>query len=117
MGMAAMRMQATTHYDMGIVVLSVVIAVVAATAALWLAFNLRGTAQMLVAAVVMAVAVCGMHYTGMYAATFVPNDAPMTPGVGGQYLGLSIFAITTLLLAIALVTTMLRRQQRANVSI
>lgn len=64
-GMEAMLMSATIQYDMPIVALSVAIAVVAATAALWLAFNLKGLLQMLASAPIMGVAVCGMHYTGM----------------------------------------------------
>src|SRR5690606_26726770 len=94
MGMAAMRMPAVTHYDMGFVALSVLIAIVAATVALWLAFNLRGWAQMLGSALVMGVAVCGMHYTGMYAANFVPDATVTTSGgLGGAYLGQGIFAV------------------------
>lgn len=120
-GMAAMKMPATIHYDMGIVGLSVIIAVVASTVALWLAFNLRGWLQMLGSALVMGVAVCGMHYTGMYAASFVPNgeEAALSTagGLGGDYLGMGIFAVATVLLTVMLVMTMQRRQQRASVSI
>lgn len=120
-GMAAMRMPAVTHYDTDIVLLSVAIAVVASIAALWLAFNLRGWAQMLGSALVMGVAVCGMHYTGMYAARFVPDgrDALQATagGLGGEYLGMGIFAVTTLLLTATLAMTMLRRQRRAAVTI
>ncbi len=120
MGMAAMLMPATTHYDMGIVALSGVIAVVASCVALWLAFNLRGMAQMVGSALVMGVAVCGMHDTGMYAASFVPlAEGAQAPagGIGGAYLGVGIFAVTTVLLSIALVTVMLRRQRRASLAI
>jgi NO-binding membrane sensor protein with MHYT domain len=120
-GMAAMRMPAVTHYDTGIVALSVVIAIVASIAALWLAFNLRGWAQMLGSALVMGVAVCGMHYTGMYAASFMPTGGDVLQatagGIGGEYLGLGIFAVTTLLLTATLVMAMLRRQRRAAVTI
>ncbi|HET6397426.1 MAG TPA: MHYT domain-containing protein [Pseudoxanthomonas sp.] len=117
-GMAAMRMPAAIVYSPNVVALSVVIAVVASCAALWLAFNLRGWAQMLGSALVMGVAVCGMHYTGMYAARFVPDETLGTGGgLGGQYLGLGIFAVTTVLLTLALVMTMLRRQRRADLSI
>jgi len=45
----------------------VVIAIVASVAALWLAFNLRGSAQRVGSAFIMGLAVCGMHYTGMAA--------------------------------------------------
>jgi NO-binding membrane sensor protein with MHYT domain len=118
MGMAAMQMQAAIDYDIGVVSLSVLIAVVAATVALWLAFNLRGWVQMLCSALVMGVAVCGMHYTGMYAATFVPVDtAAAQGGLGGAYLGVGVFVVAAVLLTIALVTTLLRRQQRANLAI
>lgn len=120
-GMSAMRMPARIVYDPMIVGLSVVIAVVASTVALWLAFNLRGWVQMLGSALVMGVAVCGMHYTGMYAAHFVPNgqDAALSiaGGLGGDYLGMGIFAVATVLLTVMLVMTMQRRQRRAAVSI
>lgn len=65
MGMAAMRMHGTMHYSAVSVVLAVLIAVVAATAALWLCVHSRGALSLTVAALVMGVAVAGMHYTGM----------------------------------------------------
>lgn len=118
-GMSAMLMPATTHYDQTLVAASAAIAVVASAVALWLAFNLRGWVQMLGSALVMGVAVCGMHYTGMRAATFVPTDAPVTvtSGLSGAHLGTSIFAVTSLLLAVVLVTSLVRQRQRAAVQI
>ncbi|MCX5391972.1 MHYT domain-containing protein [Streptomyces sp. NBC_00094] len=75
MGMAAMRMNGRLGYDSAVVVLSVVIAVVAATAALWAAVSIRGFLASLGASVVMGVAVTGMHYTGMAAVSVQVNDA------------------------------------------
>ena len=72
-GMAAMRLPARTIYQPWIVVASVVIAIVAATVAFWIAFNLGSGWQRLASSLVMGVAVCGMHYTGMAAAVFVPT--------------------------------------------
>ena len=66
-GMAAMRMPARMTYSPALFVLSVVIAIVAATAALWAALNLSGARATLGAAAIMGVAVSGMHYTGMAA--------------------------------------------------
>jgi NO-binding membrane sensor protein with MHYT domain len=66
-GMAAIRMPARMTYSPELFVLSVVIAVVAATAALWAALNLSGARATLGAALIMGVAVSGMHYTGMAA--------------------------------------------------
>lgn len=117
-GMAAMLMPATIHYDTTLVAASAAIAVVASIVALWLAFNLRGWVQMLGSALVMGVAVCGMHYTGMLAATFVPGEGTATaPGLSGANLGTGIFAVTTLLLAVVLATSLIRQRQRASVQI
>lgn len=65
LGMAGMRMEGTIAYSTPIVILSVVIAVVAATAALWAAVSVHGFMASLGASLVMGVAVTGMHYTGM----------------------------------------------------
>ncbi|WP_432077559.1 MHYT domain-containing protein [Streptomyces sp. YPW6] len=67
LGMAGMRMAARFAYDIPLVVLSVLIAGCAATAALWAAVTLRGALSGLGASILMAVAVTGMHYTGMAA--------------------------------------------------
>jgi NO-binding membrane sensor protein with MHYT domain len=67
MGMAALRMSAAMTYSLPLLALSVIIAIVAATAALWAALRLRGILSTLGAALIMGVAVSGMHYTGMAA--------------------------------------------------
>lgn len=79
-GMAAMRMQATVVYDPVIFIVSVLIAIVAATAAIWIIFTLvrrkadsDGLVQLKwIAAFIMGLAICGMHYTGMAAASYEP---------------------------------------------
>ncbi len=65
-GMAAMRLNAEVHYDSTRVGLSIAIAVVAASVALWLATNVKGALAIFGSALVMGVAVNGMHFTGMY---------------------------------------------------
>ncbi|MGW0705229.1 MHYT domain-containing protein [Streptomyces sp. NPDC002643] len=67
LGMAALKMNGYIQYDISVVALSVVIAIVAATAALWAAVSIRGFLTSLGASLVMGVAVSGMHYTGMAA--------------------------------------------------
>jgi NO-binding membrane sensor protein with MHYT domain len=79
-GMAAMRMQAAISYDPLLVAVSVVIAIGASVAALWLFLRLNrgdltGGKRTLLkggSALVMGAAVVGMHYTGIAAATFTP---------------------------------------------
>ncbi|WP_091058590.1 MHYT domain-containing protein [Micromonospora humi] len=66
-GMAAMRLDGTLGYDPLRVTLSVVIALVAATVALWLAMTVRRGVAIIASALVMGVAVNGMHFTGMSA--------------------------------------------------
>ncbi|OJF12050.1 MHYT domain-containing protein [Couchioplanes caeruleus] len=66
-GMAGMHVSGTIHYDLPMVIASGIIAVVASTTALWFTVSVKGWAPMLGAAAIMAVAVCGMHYTGMAA--------------------------------------------------
>jgi NO-binding membrane sensor protein with MHYT domain len=74
-GMAAMRMSAHLNYDPTLVALSVLIAIGASIAALWLAFRMAAHWQRFLAAVIMGVAISGMHYTGMAAAVFTAHDA------------------------------------------
>ncbi|MEU4543412.1 MHYT domain-containing protein [Nonomuraea dietziae] len=67
MGMFAMNMSAHVSYDPLIVGASVAIAVVAATVALWFTVQVKRPLAITGAALIMGVAVCGMHYTGMFA--------------------------------------------------
>jgi NO-binding membrane sensor protein with MHYT domain len=110
-GMEAMVMPGSSmSYDKTLVAASLVIAVVAATVALWLAVNLKGSLLMLGSAVIMAVAVCGMHYTGMAAMIMSHNhntelmviENSMTP----MTMGLFIFCASMLLLVICLIMSL-----------
>ncbi|WP_433301659.1 MHYT domain-containing protein [Actinoplanes sp. CA-030573] len=66
-GMEGMHVAGHMTYNLSLVAASVVIACVAATVALWFAISVRGWPRVSVAAGIMAIAVCGMHYTGMAA--------------------------------------------------
>jgi NO-binding membrane sensor protein with MHYT domain len=81
MGMAGMRLTGELRYDPAIVGLSLAIALVAATAALWFAITVRGFGASLGASLVMGVAVSGMHYTGMSA---VSVHAHALTNIGGR---------------------------------
>ncbi|WP_434599580.1 MHYT domain-containing protein [Streptomyces sp. A5-4] len=75
LGMAALRLHGDVSYDPVLVALSVVIAVVAATAALWAALNIKSPAAVAVASLVMGAAVSSMHYTGMAAVSVRVNPS------------------------------------------
>jgi NO-binding membrane sensor protein with MHYT domain len=66
-GMAAIRAQDTLTYSPLLVAVSVVIAVIAGTAALWAALRLESAWSAFIASLIMGVAVSAMHYTGMAA--------------------------------------------------
>jgi NO-binding membrane sensor protein with MHYT domain len=80
-GMAAMRLSGHVTYDRRLFGASIVIAVVAATVALWLTVNVKGALAIIGSALVMGVAVNGMHFTGM-AAMAVHLDATPSPLTG-----------------------------------
>ena len=77
-GMAAMRLDGEINYGTPRVAVSVAIAVVAATVALWLAVTVQRPAAIVVSALIMGVAVNGMHFTGMSAMS-VQKGVPTGP--------------------------------------
>jgi NO-binding membrane sensor protein with MHYT domain len=116
-GMAAMRGHAELGYDRLLVALSVVIAIGASTAALWLAFQTTNLWQKLIAALVMGLAISGMHYTGMRAAIFTAHDAvhddPVNASLDQINLALAVAGITFVILAVASIAS-LSEQKRAE---
>jgi NO-binding membrane sensor protein with MHYT domain len=80
LGMAGMRLNGNLEYNTLTVSASVVIAVVAATTALWAAGQVRGFLWSVGASLVMGLAVTGMHYTGMAALSVHLHGASSSPG-------------------------------------
>ena len=109
MGMYAQVMRATLVWNYTTVGVSVVIAVVAAGAALWLAFNLQSFVLRVMAAFVMGLAVCTMHYTGMAAAEVICTAA--APAGTWTIAGLELWVLA--LGGIALVVTATRVANRS----
>ncbi|MFD9977660.1 MHYT domain-containing protein [Streptomyces sp. NPDC059017] len=73
LGMAALQLHGEIVYDLLLVAASVLIAVVAATAALWAAVMIKGSWGTLVASLVMGLTIASMHYTAMTAAQVHPT--------------------------------------------
>ncbi|MDR8413428.1 hypothetical protein MTP10_32425 [Nonomuraea sp. 3-1Str] len=80
LGMTGMRLDGHISYDPVTVILSVAIAIAAATAALWFSLRVRGALRTGGAALVMGAAVSGMHYTGMYAMAVEVHSGGTTVG-------------------------------------
>ncbi|MEU6536179.1 MHYT domain-containing protein [Streptomyces sp. NPDC047000] len=80
LGMAGLRLDGKLEYNTLTVAASVVVAMIAATAALWAAGQVRGFLWSVGASLVMGVAVSGMHYTGMAAVSVhLHPAAPVAP--------------------------------------
>src|ERR1700730_14854587 len=118
-GMAAMRGHAELSYDRLFVALSLIIAIRAARAALWLAFRTTDLWQKLAAAVVMGLAISGMHYTGMRAAIFAAHGPVHQAQVDASLdqnqtsLALALAGITFVILAFASIASA-SEQKRAE---
>lgn len=119
LGMAAMMFDDSIRWNKTGVSLSVVIAVLASGAALWLAFHLRHKHKgvlinRIAAAILMSVAICAMHYTGMYAAHFPHSPHTMPGGVSEFGLSVWVCATTLILLGIMLIISMVDSHRRTN---
>jgi NO-binding membrane sensor protein with MHYT domain len=114
-GMEAMLISLQIRYLPGLFFVSILIAVVASEAALWfalksnqVAIRLRNRVK-LVSAIIMGIAICGMHYTGMAASVFTPlcatTIAPAEGSLDPSYLGIGVAAVTFVILAIAFLSS------------
>jgi diguanylate cyclase len=105
LGMAALEVVPGIRYDVFAVTVSLAIATAGSCVALWLAFALRSETVSSVllkrigSAVVMGLAIAGMHYSGMAAAHFAP-DTICTNAQGdlnNQWLAVAIGSISLLI--------------------
>lgn len=120
-GMAALRMQPGIDYDPTLFASSLLIAVSASAAALWIAFRLRRQTPYVRlarggAAVVMGMAIVGMHYTAMAAANFADGSFCGAVGSSLRVVGLDKLVLVTSLavLTIALLTSILDARLEAR---
>lgn len=120
LGMDAMRFGGYFDWSWSLVGLSVLIAMVAATAALWLAFNAHSRTHRVGAALVMGAAVCTMHYTGMAAASVICTSADRLAVADGllRPRDLSFYVILVAISIAAMITmdVMMQRMQRAQLA-
>ncbi|MCI8210698.1 histidine kinase [Pseudomonas sp. S25] len=120
-GMASLRMYPGITYDPATVLASLAIAIAASAAALWIAFRLRQQTPHVrvargAAAVVMGMAIVGMHYTGMAAASFSEDSYCGALADGIHFTGLfSLVLVATLaVLTFTLLTSVLDARLEAR---
>ncbi|GEJ98911.1 MULTISPECIES: MHYT domain-containing protein [unclassified Streptomyces] len=88
LGMAAVRLHGGVTYQPVLVGVSVLIAVVAATVALWAGLNIKSPLAVALASLVMGAAVSSMHYTGMFAVRVrvTPSGDPLPGATAMQFI-------------------------------
>lgn len=113
-GMAAMKMEPGVIYDPWLFAASIVIAVLASGAALWIAFRLRRDGERVAfarlgASLVMGCAIVGMHYTGMAASQFPLGSwcGAANTGIDPKWLAVVVILVSLAVFAIALVVSLL----------
>ncbi|WP_446223158.1 MHYT domain-containing protein [Nocardia sp. IBHARD005] len=114
-GMYAMKSSATVKYDPAIVALSMVIAVVASVVALWFTLRVKGFLATVGAALIMGVAVCGMHYTAM-ASMHAHTGQQTAPATGAEAMDLlapliGVSSIVTMLVLISVSLTEIENEE------
>lgn len=125
LGMSGMNVSGTMmHYNLGLVALSVAIAIAASSSALWLAFQFRNSSQLgfnwlkACSALVMGIAISGMHYTGMWATCFVQMvelSPSLTERSHNSWLAMQIGVATLFILTATLVSSLLDRRYAVQV--
>ncbi|HTD03549.1 bifunctional diguanylate cyclase/phosphodiesterase [Undibacterium sp.] len=112
-GMAAMRLDGLIRYDLKLFLLSIVVAVVLATLALWMKFRLSSLRSSwrarapVIGAIVMGLAVAGMHYTAMAAAYFIRDGdtAIVDSQISSTFLASSVLLATGVITVVTIVAT------------
>ena len=110
LGMAAYRLNGFIRYDAGLFGISILVAVALATLALWIRFRLRTERQhwmapsLLLSALVMGLAISGMHYTAMAAAYFIRDEAtgPSATAIPSGFLAALVLMVTGTIILITL---------------
>ena len=122
MGMAAMRLPATTRFSPLLVTFSVLFAILFSLVALLMAFDLREETKWTVprrlgSGIVMGGAISAMHYTGMAAASFIAASPPdLSHAVSiSPFANNGIAIVTLIVLVAAMVTSSVDR--RASVEV
>ena len=121
-GMAALEVRPGIVWDTLWVAISVVIALAASLAALWLTFRLRHEAAQVVlmrlgAAITMGIAIAGMHYAGMKAAQFPMSTMVHHQGINGSWLAVLVSVVALSILGITLLVSMLDARLQARTAL
>ena len=110
-GMAAMRVAARIHYDVVVVAIGVVVALVMFTLAFQLFSRLQGFQRILAGSAFAVLSVVCLHFTAMSATTLVPDPTLpiVTIGLGREWLIGAIVGTSSVLILLTVIATVVDR--------
>ena len=121
-GMAAYRLDGLIRYDAKLFAVSILVAVALAILAIWIKFRVRAwrgrAAAPAIAAVVMGLAVSGMHYTAMAAAHFIRGEGggAVDSGLAPTFLASIVLIVTSAIIVVTLLAMFLDRPHIRSLS-
>jgi diguanylate cyclase (GGDEF)-like protein/PAS domain S-box-containing protein len=103
-GMAALRAPAQLHWDAGYVLASIAISMTGAAAGMRVLSWAPALPGRLMAALLLVLAICGLHFTAMSAVALVPDPLIVVPGsaIAPNVLAIAIATVTTLIAGLGL---------------
>lgn len=96
-GMSAIRANCVVSYAPPLVAASILVGVAASALALWLAFSSERKPHVMAGAAALGIAISGMHYTAMAAASFLPVEVLVA--ISAPALSLDLLAIVVAITA------------------
>ncbi len=123
-GMHALIVPGALHWDGGLAASSIAIGVVLASAAMIAFQRIGGRRALVIAAGLFTLAVCGLHFTAMAAATIIPDPTVVVPPspVGNPLMVLAVSGATLVIMLSGIASTALmenhmRRQREEELRI
>ncbi|MGI3903241.1 MAG: bifunctional diguanylate cyclase/phosphodiesterase [Janthinobacterium lividum] len=114
LGISAMSETALLRFDGSLVVASIVASVAASTLALSRAYDLNTMARQVEVGLWLALAICGLHFTGMAAVTITPvaasGDGPAL--LGSTTLAVAVSCVSGVMLVAGLAAVTVERRMR-----
>ncbi|HEV2676534.1 MAG TPA: EAL domain-containing protein [Aliidongia sp.] len=103
-GMTALELPGEQVYDPTLAIVSLIIGMGLSAASTAVGFVQRGPARRVVAALLLTLGICGLHFTGMAAVAILPDAAVPLPGetIDPFWLATAITAVTVLILGLGL---------------
>ena len=104
-GMSAVHLPGTLIYDPALATASLIVGMGFGAAATMIGFAAQNPLRRVAAALLLTIAICGLHFTGMTAVQILPDSGVGVPGeaIAPFWLATAVTAVTVLILGLGLV--------------